>query len=48
MKVCRTVAPTIHVYLGDLVERADCAFEPYGHHAKFGGEQIREIAEIEM
>src|SRR5262249_33457467 len=48
MQVRRSVAPTIPMHLCDLIERANCAFEPDRHDTEFSGEKIRKVAEVEM
>src|SRR5581483_6017373 len=48
MQMRGTVAVPVDVYPGHPVERADRALQPDGHHAELGGEQVRQVAEIEV
>ena len=48
VQVRGTVAPTIHVDPGHAVERPDGPLQAHGHHAQLGGEQIRQVAQIQV
>jgi hypothetical protein len=48
VQVRRTVAPTVHVNPRDAVEGPDRSLEPHCHDAELRGQQVRQVADVEV
>jgi hypothetical protein len=48
VQVRRAVAPAVDVDAGDAVEGPDRSLEPYRHHAEFRGQEVRQVADIQV